>query len=282
MVMHRRSLLLLVALTLPWVGCAVGAERAGSPSTRTLTILTYNVLASNDRDAQRIPALFAIFEASEADVICLQEVLPAFLARLEAQPWFRDRYHAPQDRGRAAIANGNYICSRHAVDRVEVIDHHSPQGRQSLVVHLRVEGRSLAIATCHLESLLEDGSIRSKQLDDVFSRLGSAGEAIFAGDLNFGDGEQPETAHLDPGYSDLWSSLRPGQPGFTWNIDTNDMAARGSFVGEGSRRLDRVLVRSKRWRPHSVRILGDQPIDTEGLLFPSDHFGLLAVLRAAR
>lgn len=68
----------------------------------------------------------------------------------------------------------------------------------------------------------------------------------------------------------------------TWDIDESDMAARGSFVGERSRHLDRILLRSKHWRPLSIRIVGDQSIGTEGRLFPSDHFGLLAVLSSDR
>ena len=35
----------------------------------------------------------------------------------------------------------------------------------------------------------------------------------------------------------------------------------------------------KRARALGIRIVGDQPLDDEGLIFPSDHFGVLAVLR---
>ena len=233
-------------------------------------------------DDKRIPALLTIFEESQADLICLQEVDKWFLKRLKKQPWFQKNYRAPRHLGEDAIANGNYIFARHEVERVEVIDHRSPQGRESIVVHLRVHGRPLAIATCHLESLLRDGPVRARQLDDVFARLAKTSDTVFAGDFNFGDGEQPETGRLPPDYLDLWTALHPKRPGFTWNIDTNDMAARGSFVREPSRRLDRILLCSKHWQPVSIRILGETALDEAGIVFPSDHFGLLGVIRARR
>jgi hypothetical protein len=76
--------------------------------------------------------------------------------------------------------------------------------------------------------------------------------------------------------------LRRGEAGCTWNIEKNEMARRGSFPGEGSRRLDRILIRSRTWKPKAVRLLGTEPLSTERKdLFPSDHFGLLAVFESA-
>jgi len=283
--MSKRTLpsvcvVMLLVLAASLCGCA-GAGAAGLAKPHTLTVLTYNVLASEHQDAQRFPALFRIIEQSQADILCLQEVLPGFLDRLRKQPWFGERYVAPKVDGLDAIANGNYICSRYEVDRVEVVDHQSPQGRESIIVHLIVDGQPLAVATCHLESLLRDGPVRAKQLDDVFGRLEKVGDALFAGDFNFGDGEQPDSAHLAKDYADAWLQLHPEDPGFTWDIEASDMAARGSFVDEPSRRIDRILVRSKKWLPHSIEIVGAESIDSSGRLFPSDHFGLLGTLRAA-
>ena len=57
------------------------------------------------------------------------------------------------------------------------------------------------------------------------------------------------------------------------------MAKKGSFPGEKSRRLDRILLRSSVWKPREIRMIGDQPINPgKKDLFPSDHFGLLAGL----
>jgi hypothetical protein len=54
------------------------------------------------------------------------------------------------------------------------------------------------------------------------------------------------------------------------------MAKSGSFPGEKSRRIDRILLRSAVWKPGSIRILGDAPVmPGDRSLFPSDHFGLV-------
>ena len=78
------------------------------------------------------------------------------------------------------------------------------------------------------------------------------------------------------------SALHGERPGYTWNIEESEMARKGSFVGEPSRRLDRILVRLAGYRPKSATIVGDSPArGREKNIFPSDHFGLVAVLHTS-
>ena len=137
------------------------------------------------------------------------------------------------------------------------------------------------MATAHPGNLgLKDGPTRGKQLDRIFELAGKDGDAIVLGDLNFGDGEQPETGRLDRSYADMWLRLRPGRAGYTWDIHKNPLAKANSFATETSRRLDRILVRSAHWQPASIQILGDAALKAipSGRIFPSDHFGLLGEL----
>jgi endonuclease/exonuclease/phosphatase family metal-dependent hydrolase len=272
----RATLLIIVAL----LGACRG-EPGSLPGTQSLTILTFNVLGSADREDLRIPALLRIIEESEADILCLQEVRASFLRELQAQPWFGDRYQAPKIDGLDAIANGNYICSRFEVESVEVIDHNSPRAGRASCCGCASQDVPWRLRPATWRSLLEDGPVRARQLDDVFPSLDGAECAIFAGDFNFGDGELPDTAHLDPRYLDLWSVLHPRDPGFTWDIEASDLARRGSFPGEPSRRLDRILLRSVFFRPTSIRIVGNEPLADRDL-FPSDHFGLIGVISTGR
>lgn len=134
------------------------------------------------------------------------------------------------------------------------------------------------VATTHLESPLAEGPVRGRQLDAIFPRLKDADDAVFLGDFNFGDAE-PEEKRIDSAYVDLWKSLKANDPGYTWNIETSDMARKGSFPGEKSRRLDRILLRTPLWKAKGIRIIGDQPIPPgKKDLFPSDHFGLVATI----
>ena len=147
--------------------------------------------------------------------------------------------------------------------------------RGALFADIDTPDGPLTVATVHLESFLEDGPIRAQQLGAVFDYLKTRADACLTGDFNFGDGEEPDTSSIPLEYIDVWRALKPDDPGLTWNIETSAMAKKNSFPDEPSRRLDRILIRSARWSPVSIRIIGDESL-TAGGLFPSDHFGLVA------
>jgi hypothetical protein len=56
------------------------------------------------------------------------------------------------------------------------------------------------------------------------------------------------------------------------------MARKGSFPNEKSRRIDRILIKSKQAKPISANILGDKPLKGKTDIFPSDHFGLRGIV----
>jgi len=241
---------------------------------KQLTVVTYNVLGDPLRTKERIPVLMKLLQESDADVIALQEVVPWFTALLAKEEWAK-KYQTtalrPEEVG------GQYLLSRLPIQKAANHKLAGPQGRTVLVVTIKVGDRLLDVATTHMESPLESGKVRAKQLDAIFPLL-KAEDALFLGDLNFGDGE-PEDKNLDAAYVDLWKALKPGDPGYTWNIETSDLAKKSSFPGEKSRRLDRILLRSRLWKPKEARIIGDQPVVAgKKDLFPSDHFGLVGVL----
>ena len=272
--------------TTPAPGRAPGAAPAGGAAKpRTLTLVTYNVLADPDTKAKRVPALLKLLDETDADIIVLQEAATWFLHSLRAEPWVSaGKYQFPTGQGGPIAARGLFIMAKHPIARFQAWPMPGRQGRALLVTTINIDGHTTLVATVHLESLLEAGPTRAAQLDLVFEKLRKPEEAILLGDFNFGDGEKPETTHLDPAYADAWSVLRPADPGFTWNIEQSPMAARASFPNESSRRIDRILVKSNFWKPKSVRIIGNHPLDPDNPdqpdLYPSDHFGLVAVLEA--
>jgi endonuclease/exonuclease/phosphatase family metal-dependent hydrolase len=276
-----------------------GESRAPLRDDR-LTLLTYNVLASPVFVELRTRAVLDILERSKADVIALQEVADWFLTELLAEPWARG-YHMPTRNGQPFAPGGQVILSRRPIVRVNAAVLMGRQRREVLVAEIKVGERTVAIATSHMESFLEDGPTRARQLEAIFGMLARAQDAVFMGDMNFGDGEEPETSKLDPRYVDLWTALRPSDAGFTWNMDNNPFARIGAFVGEPNRRLDRILVRSDTWRPSAIAIIGDRSAGRRTLrlsdrariemperpptteepeieVFPSDHYGLTATL----
>ncbi len=255
-----------------------GPEVPPAERRRTLTLLTYNVLGERAVSPERVTRLLEIIRDADADVIALQEVAPWFFERLQKEPWVAKEYQGTTAYGRPLVAKGLYILSRIPIEQVAHGALPGRQGRMMLAAYLKVNGRWLAVGTVHLESPLKSAQTRATQLYKVFPYLVKSPDAVLLGDFNFGDGAEPETSRLDRSYRDLWRELHPGEPGFTWNIEKNGLARRGSFRGETSRRLDRILVRSNVWRAKDIRIIGDEAMGADGKLFPSDHFGLVATL----
>ncbi len=253
---------------------------ARAPTARRLRLLTYNVLADERDLHERLPAMSKVIAQAEADVVALQEVTPTIRDRLLAQPWAAD-YHEATIGSAPALPNGQWILSRvRPTDaRAQLLP--GKQRRAVLYVDIPTEPGPITVATTHMESFLEDGPTRAAQLDRIFAGLADAPHAVLLGDLNFGDREEPETSRLPASYVDAWRRVHPDDPGLTWDIERSEMARLGSFVGEPSRRLDRILVRSPGWRPVAARIVGDAPLRPDRTLFPSDHFGLWADLEAA-
>jgi len=252
-----------------------GATTSAAALPRQISILTYNVLADPVAERERVPAVLAILKDSDADIIALQEVAFWFLDALKREPWIT-KYHLMEDHGSAVTCTGQRVLSRFPIEGFRAVDLPGRQGRQATVARLRIGGRTMDIGCVHLESPLEDGPTRAKQLDLLWPLLREADDGMLVGDFNCGDGEQPDSVHLDAAYVDFWKALRPSEKGFTWDIEASDMAAKGSFPGEKSRRVDRILVRSKLWKPAEIRIVGNRPLrEGDKSLFPSDHFGLI-------
>ena len=263
-------------------GDGEGASSAPSGGRGSFKVLTYNVLGDRVGMEERVPVLLGLMRDSDADVIALQEVTPWFFRKLMAEPWVEDRYHGTMIDGKFVVAGGLFILSKHPIEKTAYERLPGRQERNALVASMTVEGRRMVVGTVHLESPLEEGATRAEQLDIVFGLLKDADDTILLGDFNFGDGEAPETAHLEDTFVDMWLALRPDEAGFTWNIEKSEMAREGSYPGEESRRIDRMLVRSEVWRPASIRIIGDAPVIAGRKdLFPSDHFGLVGVLEWA-
>ncbi len=264
--MRTAALVLAAAMT-------VFAQDAARP--KKMTVVTYNILGDGFEKEKRWPALLKILSESMADIIALQEVVPAFLALLAKEDWAKGYVVAKVD----GNTGGQYILSRWAVTKSKLHVLSGRQRRTALLAHVETsKGESLAVATMHMESPLEAGKTRANQLDGIFGALKGGTEAIALGDFNFGDGEQPDTGRLDPAYTDVWTALKGRAPGLTYDLELNPLADAGKFKGEKSRRIDRILVRSATWKATEIRIIGAAPLADDPKLFPSDHYGLRVVL----
>ena len=244
-----------------------------------ITVLTYNVMGSQFKPNERIPALINIIVESGADVVALQEIDRGFAEALMNDSAISKAYLYSNNLTNH-IKGGLLFLSKFKMN--EVSYHYLPETRLNrfmLTMKVVINNELIHFTTVHLDSYLEDGERRAKQLDFIFDKLKKHKNNIILGDFNFGDLEQPETSYLDSSYTDIWIELNPKKKGYTWNMEQNNMALQGSFLNEKSRRLDRIIMNSKSWAFRSCKMIGNHPlIQNSKDLFPSDHYGLIGTI----
>lgn len=236
-----------------------------------LRVVTWNVWFNSWERELRQRALWAEIAASEADIVCLQEVVPEHLAGPELSE-LRDRgYWISDERihGYDVI-----VVSRRPVLASERVPLPSVMGRELLVVRLDTRP-ALTVATVHLESTAAMTATRCRQLTEIQSWLAGESDVLLVGDMNFPDGARPE-AEILAGWTDAWQRCHPGDPGFTVDSEVNAMRAQVK-PGDKQARIDRVFHRGDGWRVEGIERLGTRPCAFDPPLAPifvSDHFGL--------
>ena len=285
---HQLSILLSIFICF----APAQAETPGPSATDTLRILTYNIGRPDDSSfgrfgsfirgeasaTARSEAILALLREQDADVIALQEVTPVFLSALEEQKW-RPQYHLEHTLSDSQLSEAPYFLqdpdgmailskSRCPVTAVYNRSLHSGYlARRMLMITLPMNGDSLRLATCHLESGRGYGEIRAQQLETFFEKLAPHDNAVLLGDFNFRDGQQPETSALHQEFRDPGLELIKNGP-----IST--------FHGLPGRRFDRILLRSKDWETVDIQLFGKEPVMIDGEKhLASDHYGVVATLR---
>jgi tyrosyl-DNA phosphodiesterase 2 len=239
---------------------------------------TFNVWFSDLAFKRRAESLLDLLAACDVDVIALQEVTPRFLEQLLDADCVRAGYAISDHRGATVWPYGVLLLTRWTPQRLTLYPLPGEMGRKLLVAEWYLNGQRSAVATVHLESKRASAPTRAAQLARIFPILAPIPHALLMGDFNFCASWAAEQANLDPAYLDVWSALRPGEPGYTEDTAVNLM--RLNDRGRHKQvRFDRVMVRSTTdgWAPTSIELLGDRPVGPDALeLFPSDHFGLSA------
>jgi len=285
-------------------------------SLRTLRVVTWNVWFAPQSADERMAALFSEALSNDPDVLCLQEVVPELAASVRGCAALRKQYAISENN---VGAYGCLLLARHALRASfhEVAFECSNMGRSLLIAEWSpplCEGRRVAVATTHLESL-NNARTRAKQLRIAADALSRYKQAMIVGDFNFdstqnwgdwreipprpqrpqcdsaGDDEyagpvrQPtpelENEVLDTwlnGYTDAWPALRPDEAGHTFDGATNP------HIPDAQERMryDRVMVRGMVAK--EITMLGTLSAaapENDDASPPSDHYGLCAVIDLA-
>jgi endonuclease/exonuclease/phosphatase family metal-dependent hydrolase len=250
-------------------------RQADPPLTlERLRVVTYNVWFDPFEAQRRCAALLEILAGQDADVIALEEVTQPFLDNLLAARWVRDAYLISQSHVDPTLRYDVVMLSRvPARFRAHALT--SIMGRRLHTLDIDTAEGELTIAGIHLESMREMTSTRLIQIQECLPTLGRAASSVWLGDFNAAP-DSAEDARIRAHFVDVWPALQDG-PGYTRDTSRNAMLAR--IKDDRHQRIDRVFLRSSHLVPADIRLLGTSPLEgTDGQVFASDHFGLVAEL----
>jgi endonuclease/exonuclease/phosphatase family metal-dependent hydrolase len=260
---------------------------AACPST--LSVATYNVWFDNMVNDIRYPAIAKLVAATDADIVCLQEVNQNFLGHLKADTTVRAAYACLGIEGETIRGGAFHGClmlvNRKTLTVTQGALTDLPYTRdQRRLLSTRVSGvagkhtqgiRDVTVATAHLESTGADyaTSARRAQLQFIKQNLPASG-AIFCADTNLvteGEARVPE----ELGFRDAWTGS--GNPAHT---PTSDALYKSMHT---PRRLDRVLYTGNALSATAASLFGETPLKItypiQMDLYLSDHKGVLAELK---
>ncbi len=218
-----RTWLVVFLLSLPWIGSPQPAAAQAGDDGR-LTVVTYNIRYANPNDGDNIwenrrEAMVAYLRDTRADLIGLQEVMPAQRAYLAEQltefAWYGVGRNAEHDQG-----EGTPIFYRR--DRFEAIDRGTfwlsttpevagsrgwdaalPRVASWLTLRDRRTGHEFLMVNTHFdhmgpEARLESAHLMTRKIDELARVGGARRPVIFTGDFNCRPDSAPYAAIVKP------------------------------------------------------------------------------------
>lgn len=225
-----------------------------------LRIATLNIWFDEKLRKARTKALLEVILQMDADVICLQEVVPQVAAALVA--WLPRWSCSDPGDGSTVAPYGVMALVAPRIDDVQFSFHDLPtfMCRRLLVTHIR----GVAVGTVHLESLASH-PVREKQLRVCRRVLAPHSDALLVGDFNFDSHrnfspphnplENEALVNIVPDFVDVWPALQSDR-GLTFDSAVNP------YIGKSEQmRYDRVMVRLAKWGAASIDMFGHQAVD---------------------
>eukprot|EP00927_Polykrikos_kofoidii_P074491 TRINITY_DN70493_c0_g1_i1.p1 TRINITY_DN70493_c0_g1~~TRINITY_DN70493_c0_g1_i1.p1 ORF type:complete len:309 (+),score=35.58 TRINITY_DN70493_c0_g1_i1:63-989(+) len=246
-----------------WRTCddALGEEPNTYPAD--IRCLSFNIMKERDDLEARMAALLDLIERTDADVVCLQENTTHHNELLSSSPFVRSRYYRSTFSGQehgfkvslfSKLRSNNFVL-------------YDLKGRPCITGYFRfcraggVEPALVAISSVHLTSGINPG-IRREQLRLIYEYTAPCETSLVIGDFNTCVPAEDDASVEQDGFVDVWPSLySKGDPGYT----------------RLSHRLDRAALKSRRWTPHSMEIVGQGCVPAI-----SDHFGIFLVLHSCQ
>lgn len=277
-----------------WLGWFGDWKPASFPLEATtpkqIKVLSYNLWgAPQDADSpyfqfeQRSQAVLELIHSIDAEVICLQEVSRDWANKLLENPYIRENFYSTDfnsDRVHSYFGLSQITLSKFPIISATAYGLPGYEVYTLLNTQIQVGAQTISVNNIHLHSGKEHSSFRIAQLETIFNILGAKEQSdstIIAGDFNFGDGwQENETLNSAPMLlTDVWKRLKDKDPGYTEDSYVNTM--RFNLKGcHKQERFDRILIESTTINASDIRLIGQEPIESNKEIWPSDHFGLLA------
>ena len=266
---------------------------AGDP---TLSVLSWNLWWRFGPWEERLAAITETVGRLDPDLAGLQEVWVADGTSSAHRIADTLGYHVAVEHRLVldGVGFGNAVLSRWPITRAESAPLSADEAdrdeeRLVLAVDVEAPGGPLQVFSTHLNWRHDHGAARQQQVREVCALVASKRPrrypAVVCGDFNAEpDAEEirmmtGKAAVPTPGtvFVDTWAATNSTGDGCTWS-NANPFAA-AAF--EHDRRIDYVFAGWRRddgrGQPLRCRVVGDEPV---GGVWPSDHFGVLAELRA--
>jgi endonuclease/exonuclease/phosphatase family metal-dependent hydrolase len=244
----------------------------------TLHVATLNIRNLADRWFERLPLLLADMAALQPDVIGLQEVV---------YPMQQDRLLGAAGEGRYAAFRGwagrpeygNSLLVREtltvdSIDRLEL-----SRNRSALRAVVRLDGETaLLVVVTHLHHEVDGAAEREAQTRTLLEWIASGPRTtaeVVMGDFNAEPREPAAQRMQAGGYRSAFAVANGSEPAVTW---PSGIQAPGMDVDGDPACLDYIWIRGP-MNVTSARLVFDRPDPIDPTLYPSDHFGISALLQ---
>lgn len=260
-----------------------------SPSlTKELVFIAWNIDGLDDKNLSlRTINVATIVKKANAHVVFFQEVIEESESLLRSH---LQEYLFISGREWKGFNANYYVMTALRKDSVGLISHqtvdfeNSVMTRNLLISRIEIGGVVVNLGNTHLESTSDHAPARLNQMRRVLQymqQVTSKEPVIIAGDLNTKDKEVTSLGGLPNGCIDVWEATgkRP-ECAYTWDLLRNDNKQVNTKFKPRCR-FDRIWVRDSKPShliPLSFDLIGIQRLKPH-ICFPSDHWGLLSVMK---
>lgn len=215
------TLLLIVPIVL-WLTWGTPEPLAPQPRNQIVRLMDYNLHSGANTDGLLdMEALAQVIEASNADIIGLQEVSRGWVTygSVDMIQWLSHRLNMPYAYGpNEGQQWGNAILSRYPIISLGTgsLPPESLRLRRGYIVaEIDTGAKDLWVINTHLHHLEEDSEIRQRQVPILLYAWNGAARTVIMGDFNATPDSSEMALLANAGFNDVGGVIGP-DPGYTY------------------------------------------------------------------